>query len=189
MRTLKKKGKNMVNEVTVPFRGSNFAASSQVPESSDNPLPPPPMSAPFLGLNVNVGDHFTPEAMYDDPIFTDKHQPFAYPQDTEESGYLPSPYVLVPGHPFAEDHQAGGYHSQLQFHQLPTSVQQEQAFSNYRVAEDTNQVFAGRYYREAMAAAATTPAGSADIVAKRLAMLAIADEGPSLNPPPAGGCF
>ncbi|KAG2547512.1 hypothetical protein PVAP13_9KG105000, partial [Panicum virgatum] len=90
MRTLKKKGKNMVNEVTVPFRGSNFAASSQVPESSDNPLPPPPMSAPFLGLNVNVGDHFTPEAMYDDPIFTDKHQPFAYPQDTEESGYLPS---------------------------------------------------------------------------------------------------
>jgi len=191
MRSLKGKGKNKVKKVTMPFPGSNFAASPQVLESGDKPLPPPSLSAPFLGLNINVGDHFALEAMYDDPVFTGKHQPFAYPQD-QESGYLSSPYELAPGNPFAEDRQAGGYYNQLQFHQLPTSVQQEQAFSNYRVAEDTNQVFAGRYYREAMAAAAaaaTTPAGSADIVAKRLAMLAIADEGPSLNPPPAGGCF
>jgi hypothetical protein len=79
MRSLKENGKNKVNEFTVPFPGSNFAASSQVPASDDNPLPPPSMAAPFLGLSVGVGDHFPLEAMYDDPVFTDKHQPFAYP--------------------------------------------------------------------------------------------------------------
>ncbi|RLN39045.1 hypothetical protein C2845_PM01G35320 [Panicum miliaceum] len=210
MRSLKEKGKNKVNEVTVPFPSSNFAASSQVPASGDNPLPPPPsMSAPFLGLGVGDGDgdHFPLEAMYEDPVFTDNHQPFAYPQ---ESGYLSSPYALAPENPFAEDHhQEGGYYNQLQFHQLPTSVQQEQAFSNYRAAEDPNQVFAGRYFHEAGRdqvlaglyyreagpshydndGGSGNPTGSPDIVANRLAMLAIADERPSLNPPPARGCF
>ena len=208
MRSLKGKGKNKVKKVTMPFPGSNFAASPQVLESGDKPLPPPSLSAPFLGLNINVGDHFALEAMYDDPVFTGKHQPFAYPQD-QESGYLSSPYELAPGNPFAEDRQAGGYYNQLQFHQLPTSVQQEQAFSNYRATEDPNLVFAGRYFHEAIrgqvlaglyyreagsshydnGGGSGNPTGSPDTDANRLAMLAIADEGPSLNSPPAGGCF
>ncbi|RCV41894.1 hypothetical protein SETIT_9G171200v2, partial [Setaria italica] len=137
-------GQEINNEVKVPFPGSNFAAaSSQAPASGDNPVPPSSsMSAPFLGRNA--GDHFPLEAMYDDPVFIDGHQePFAYPQ---ESGYLPAP-----GHPFAEAHQAGGYGNQLQFHQHPTSVQQQQAFSDFLATEDDpiHQLFVARYYHEA----------------------------------------
>jgi hypothetical protein len=50
---------------------------------------------------------------------------------------------------------------------------------------------AGLYYREAGPShydngggSGNNPTGSPDIVANRLAMLAIAEEGPSLNPPP-----
>ncbi|CAN6323316.1 unnamed protein product [Urochloa humidicola] len=119
-----------INDVKVPavIPGSNFAASSEMPAPGDNPVPPPPsMSAPLLGLNAG-DDGFPLEAMYDDPVFSDgHHQPFAYPQ---ESGYLPSPYALAPGHPFAED---------------------QQAFRDYLAAEDDpiHNLFVGRYYHEA----------------------------------------
>ncbi|CAL4917881.1 unnamed protein product [Urochloa decumbens] len=107
--------------------GSNFAASSQVPAPGDSPVPPPSMSAPFLGLNAG-DDDFPLEDMFDDPVFIEgHHQQFSYQQ---ENGYLPSPYALAPEHPSAED---------------------QQAFSNFLASEDDpiHKLFVGRYYHEA----------------------------------------
>ncbi|CAL4934711.1 unnamed protein product [Urochloa decumbens] len=62
-----------INDAKVPavVPGSNFAASSQVPAPGDSPVPPPSMSAPFVGLNAGDDDDFPLEAMYYDPVFID----------------------------------------------------------------------------------------------------------------------